>query len=296
MALTEREWRILFGDDAKCADWCGLLYGDVKTPDRECEQSYQAPGESSHFERAAYCTAACLERAKANHPAVPESSPKREPVAPWKACDWFLCSQRPLGRDNCDYSVPACCRLGAYWMSNGGPGGAACEDCAERAGVFGPVFIEPTFADLKPTGKHTVVATFKNYEPVVSASENVPRDAERRTSKTPRDVGAEIGVQTAAGSLLPATCVGPLATHGAPVLRVVGSPYTAKGLLLCDGCYLNHERTVTTCMDEDDTPEYMAAAGRPPKPSAIPPARIGTVPQVFGLNVGIWASRGLRGR
>lgn len=290
MALTERERRILFGEGSKCAEWCGLLYGDVKTPDRECEQSFQAPGESSHFERAAYCTAACLERAKANHPAVPESSPKREPVSPWRACDWFLCSQRPLGRDNCDYSVPSCCRLGAYWMSDGGPGGAACEDCAERAGVFGPVFIEPTFADLKPTGKHTVVATFKDYEPVVSTSENVPRDAERRTSKTPRDVGAEIGVQTAAGSLLPAACVGPLATHGVPVLRVtINSTHGPQ--MFCDACYLEMEREWSELTSDE---ACCLADGIQPQRSSEPPARVGTVPQVFGLNVGIWASRGMR--
>ena len=86
------------------------------------------------------------------------------------------------------------------------------------------------------------------------------------------------------------TCAGPLATHGTPVLRWVGSQYTRTTILLCDGCYLHHEQNVRECMDQDDSPEFKLL----PVNHAEPPARIGTVPQVVSVGVGIWASRGMR--
>ena len=89
------------------------------------------------------------------------------------------------------------------------------------------------------------------------------------------------------------TCAGPLATHGTPVLRVMGSSRhgSTRQYMLCDGCYLERERNVAAATDAD---ACWLADGLQPEPYTEAPARVGTVPQVVSVGVGIWASRGMR--
>ena len=88
------------------------------------------------------------------------------------------------------------------------------------------------------------------------------------------------------GPLTP-TCAGPLATHGTPVLRVMSTPLRGNHQeMMCDGCYLFIESLVA------DAQGRLRDNLR--TPNSEPPARIGTVPQVVSVGVGIWASRGMR--
>jgi len=82
------------------------------------------------------------------------------------------------------------------------------------------------------------------------------------------------------------TCSGPLATHGVAVLRVARSAdFALLTRYECDACHLARENAVASKQAKLDAAHVT---------SSHPPARIGTVPQVFGLSVGVWGARGMR--
>lgn len=250
----------------ECESWCGLPYEHHDVPLRRhgdglflsLVPDLTRTATPMEIAQPAYCTAACLERAMASQPPAPV---KREPVAPWRRLDadvafCFDCEGRAR------FILPLIPRASRF----------CCEACAERAGVFGPVSaLDPGV--LGPWFSPSQDSRTLHGAPV------------RHAPLTREEVAARIEP----------TCSGPLSTHGTPVMRFVGSQYTSTARLLCDPCYLAHEKNVRECMDEDDTPLYMAAAGRS-VPVSGPPARIGTVPQSIGpgAGIGIWASRGMR--
>ena len=220
----------------------------------------------------AYCTAACLERATAaSMPAgvvtisltagealgAEPEKPRREPVAPWRAA---LCWGGEC--QSCDQPF-------VYLRADLLTG--ACEACAERAGVFGPVAQRLAAQDPGAFGPT------KDSEPAGRGGVAQP------------NAGLPKNESVTAGETAPIACSGPLATHGTPVLRVVG--VARCRVHLCDDCYRDYERDITEITNADAS---WLADGAQPKRGHEPPARIGTVPQVFGLNVGVWASRGMR--
>ena len=258
-----------------CAEWCGLPYKDDRVPYNPNLQGQRADGSSlpwgisdrdgAEQTDPAYCTAACLERAQ-------EKPVKREPVAPWT---------RSSGGQNCTTGFNWTTRQwddeshysGSHAMytrpaPDGGSGNVAvCEACAERAGVFGPVKWQ--------------TADFLGQVFTIPESAMVERQPPGSIEVTP-------------GVFVTPTCAGPLATHGTPVLRVMG-PRDRRGSQrsskrwLCDGCYMIEEAWFEIRTEINDEPDDDEQAE-----SAEPPARIGTVPQVVSVGVGIWASRGMR--
>lgn len=187
-------------------------------------------------------------------------SAKRVPVVPWVRLEvtgkyrgnlhWCLYCPRPADANEAAYAEPT--------------GNGACEACAERAGVLGPVNTYTPVGTAVASPEHVMTfldETVKIWDMPVEMVE-LPPD--------------------------PPTCAGPLATHGTPVLRWRRELFgdESKLLMLCDACHLECEQMLANRM-------RIAEAGRGAR-STEPPARIGTVPQVVSVGVGIWAARGMR--